>query len=126
MHALHVLEFDKVREMLADKCDTPMGSALATALTPRFEAQSVWFEIDRTAEADRLFAHESLTMAGVRDVTDGVFVAEKGAVLDGATLHKVGESLQSMAVAYRTFITEWLLLTRKEIETLFGKFPEGM
>ena len=37
--------------------------------------------------------------------------------------HNQEHSLQSMATAYRAFITDWLLVTRQELETVFGKFP---
>ncbi len=40
--------------------------------------------------------------------------------------HNQEHSLQSMATAYQTFMTDWLLLTRQELETIFGKFPEEL
>jgi hypothetical protein len=42
----------------------------------------------------------------------------------GFVPHSQEHSLQSMTTAYRTFITDCLLVTRQELETTFGKLPE--
>ena len=44
----------------------------------------------------------------------------------GFVPHNQEHSLQSMTTAYRTFMTDWLLVTRQELETLFGKLPEAL
>ncbi len=85
--------------MLADRCDTPVGERAARELMPRFDPDGAWFEIDRTAEAETLLTDVGLSMSGLRDVGGNVKVAEKGGVLDGASLHQVGESLATMRAA---------------------------
>jgi hypothetical protein len=40
--------------------------------------------------------------------------------------HNQEHSLQSMTTAYRAFMTDWLLFTRQELETIFGKLPEEL
>lgn len=37
--------------------------------------------------------------------------------------HNQDHSLQSMTTAYRTFMTDWLRVTREELETILGKLP---
>ena len=41
-------------------------------------------------------------------------------------LHNQECSLQSMATAYRTFMIDWLRLTRQELEAIFGNLPEEL
>jgi hypothetical protein len=40
--------------------------------------------------------------------------------------HNQKHSLQSMATAYRTFMIDWLLVGRQELETIFGKLPNTL
>jgi hypothetical protein len=44
----------------------------------------------------------------------------------GLVPHNQEHSLQSMTTAYRTFMTDWLLVTRQELETILGKLPEEL
>ena len=99
MHSLRVLEFDAVLKMLAERCDTPQGAAAATASVPSFDADVVWAELEKTREADSILISDSLRLAGLHDVAGPLRLAEKEAVLDGAALYKVGESLSAMAKA---------------------------
>lgn len=96
MHALSVLEFEAVQKMLAEHCETPMGSSFALALVPFFDEGRVWFEIERTSEADALLATDGISLSGVRDVSGAAKLASKGSVLEGAQLYQVGESLGTM------------------------------
>ncbi len=116
MHALRVIEYDAVLRALAEACDTPGGRAMAERLLPRFDEAGVAFELERTREADSVLAVDPFSMRGAWDVGPKVQVAEKGAALDGETLHKVGESLRTMRTAGQllqrkreTAPTLWLL-----------------
>lgn len=96
---MRVLEFETVLEMLAERCDTPQGAASARASTPSFDPTVVWTELEKTREADSVLVADPLRMSGLHDVAGPLKLAEKDAVLDGASLYKVGESLQTMARA---------------------------
>ena len=96
MHALRVIEFDTIRQLLAQNCDTSLGESHALALMPAFQEDLVWFEIGRTSEADTLLATEGMSLSGLRDVVGPAKLAAKGSVLEGAQLYQVGESLASM------------------------------
>ncbi|MCW5937776.1 MAG: endonuclease MutS2 [Fimbriimonadaceae bacterium] len=101
MHALRVIEFDVVRQLLAEACDTVPGRDAALEIEPHFDPDAVAFELERTEEADALLATDPVDLRGVRDVAGQVRVAEKGAVLDGEVLYRVGESLRAMRSAGR-------------------------
>jgi DNA mismatch repair protein MutS2 len=97
MHALRVLEFDLTLETLSLECETALGAEWARELRPGFDAEEVWRQLGLTREADMLLAREALPgLAQVHDVRTEARKAQKGAVLDGETLYRVGEALAAM------------------------------
>jgi DNA mismatch repair protein MutS2 len=67
--AFQALEFDKIREVLADLTETPSGRALALAITPSTEAPAVRALLAETSEALRLAdVNGSLSFSGLPDV----------------------------------------------------------
>lgn len=103
-HALDVLEFDAVRAMLVEECDTPMGAASAAALLPAFDPEAVWASLALTQAAWVLLESGSPpSLGGARDVRQAVRKAAKGAVLGGAELYETGASLAAMRV-FREFL----------------------
>ncbi|MBS1723369.1 MAG: endonuclease MutS2 [Armatimonadetes bacterium] len=99
MHALRVLEFDQILRQLADHCDTSVGASLALSLQPKFTEEEVDFELGRTRESETLLGEVGLNFVGLHDVESAVKLAQRGAVADGASLFKVGESLRTMRLA---------------------------
>lgn len=99
MHALRVLEWDKVQARLALQCETPGARAAALALMPQFEPEAVTRELSLTSEAVALGDSGRPTFAGMRDVLPGVKSAAKGQVLDASTLAQVGWTLTIMRIA---------------------------
>ncbi|MCQ2435530.1 MAG: endonuclease MutS2 [Clostridia bacterium] len=80
--AIRILEFDKVREMLAQSCPTEGARALALALTPSRSAQIVRRMLTETTDAKNMQTVKGMPpFYGVRDVTDCVDRADKGSVL---------------------------------------------
>lgn len=105
MHALKVLEFDKVRERLQFHSETTIGAALAADLAPSFKRDEVWDALAYTAEAhDALAKHSVPSLGGARDLRDALKRAGKGGVLGAQELFLIGEALSSM-LSMRTFLT---------------------
>lgn len=97
MHALDVLEFDLIRKKLAAHCETEVGEAAALELTPVFDAEAVWQLQSLTREGYELLGHQSLPSLGsIRDFREPLRRAERGGVVDGATLYQIGESISAM------------------------------
>lgn len=110
-HALQVLEWDRVRGQLAAECESPLGAALACGLLPSYERGEVVSRQSLTADALRFYDTGFPDMSGLHDVGEMASLAAKGAILDGATLAKIG---QSMRVADRA---------RKAILGFGGEIP---
>lgn len=97
MHALDVLEFDLIRKKLAAHCETEVGEAAALELTPVFDSEAVWQLQSLTREGYELLGHQSLPSLGsIRDFREPLRRAERGGVVDGATLYQIGESISAM------------------------------
>lgn len=95
-HALKTLEFDAVRRALAAHAQTPMGEATALHVEPWFDAERVWAEQSRTAQAYDTLDHVPVSLEGVTDVREPARKAERGSTLDAAVLYRVGVALQAM------------------------------
>lgn len=68
-HALSVLEFDAIRERVAEACDSPVGRAVAGALEPHHDIDTVRLCLLQTDEARALLdAGVAPPLAGVVDV----------------------------------------------------------
>jgi len=104
---LHILEFDKVREILAGYTSFSAGSDLALRLEPtddQVEAQRWQAE---TREAIELHeTHSSITIGGARDVRRSVDNAERGFTLPAEDL----QAVQATIVAARTLNRQLLKL----------------
>lgn len=122
VHALRVLEWDLVRGMLAERCETPVGEGKAMVLEPSFREEEVWTDLGRTGEALGLFEFELPSLRGIRDVREAVLVASKGGSLDGERLAAVGRALVVMRGASR-----WLALKEEVapgLSVLGGLLPD--
>lgn len=97
MHAYRVLEFDAIRERLAYQCETPIGAALAEEVEPSFDAAEVWELLAQTEEAMRFIAqHAAPPLGALRDPRQALNRGSKGAVLSGAEIFQIGDSLYAM------------------------------
>ncbi len=103
-HALRVLEYDSIRELLVGQCETPLGASLAEALKPAWKAEAVWQSLDRTDEAYRLLATDPPPSLGaVHDVRQSLIRASKGGALGGEELYRIGSAISAMR-SVRQFI----------------------
>jgi DNA mismatch repair protein MutS2 len=97
MHALKVLEFDRIREAVEAHCETRLGADLAQSMLPTFEERVFWGLLEETRQGyDALAKHSLPPLGGVRDLRDALLRAERGATLGGVELQDVGGSLASM------------------------------
>jgi len=120
-HALQVLEYDAVRQKLAQHCETALGARLAAQMEPLFEPQAVWALLDLTESAYRLLGVAVPPSLGpVRDLRKEVMRAAKGATLGGQEIYQTAESLAAMR-AFRSF-----LLARREDYPLLWAIAETL
>lgn len=109
---LTTLEFDKIREMLANLCPTDGAAAAAMALCPEDRREIVQKRLSRTTDARRLLDTKGLPPFGtVRDMGDACERALKGAVLtpreilDAALLMRSSRSLLDYIRSNKLFET---------------------
>jgi len=93
-HALQVLDFIAVREMLVERAVTPLGKARCRALRPVPDPELVERRQAETAEARRLLVVDPpLSLAGVGDVREAVwwtqYWPERGAALRPVALRAI-------------------------------------
>lgn len=104
MHALEVLEFAEVLELLAGHCETPMGRERACAQRPRMTLDGVeglWAETLESRTLSEQGGPPSL--AAVQDFGELVTLASKGACLGGKDIFQIAQGLQAMRT-FREFV----------------------
>ena len=94
-----MLDFPRVREMLAGMCQTPMGGVLARAIVPSNEPQWVESELDCLGEL--LSLKERPGLSAVEDVGPVVARARQGAVLEGAELLRMRRASEGISACRR-------------------------
>jgi len=103
-HALEVLEYAKVLDRLAQRCETEIGAALARGLEPSTDRNEVQRRMELTQEAYALLdgpAPPSLSL--VRDLRKAVRLAGRGGTLGGQELFQIGQALEAIR-AFRQFV----------------------
>ena len=92
----NTLEYDKVLDMLAACAPTEGARALALALTPDDDPDTVARRLLRTGDARRLLSDKGMPSFGmVTDITDALERAGKGATLTPTELLDVGNVLRT-------------------------------
>ncbi len=95
-----MLEFPRVRERLANYTSFPAGRELALALQPTSDAGWVQLLLKQSAEARRLMSvRPDFHITEAYDVREDVTRAQKGALLDAATLLKVLKTVTACRLA---------------------------
>ena len=91
---LKTLEYNKIREMLADKSSSIMGRELAEKLVPANDFAEVTKRIAETREAREILdAMSSIPLGGIRDIRSLLKRAEIGSVLAPDELVAIGSTL---------------------------------
>jgi DNA mismatch repair protein MutS2 len=98
--SIEMLEFPRVRERLANYTSFPAGRELALALQPTSDAGWVQLLLKQSAEARRLISvRPDFHITEAYDVREDVTRAQKGALLDAATLLKVLKTVTACRLA---------------------------
>ncbi len=109
--AIRTLEFDKIAALLADCAPTEGGKALALRIVPDCDIPTIRKKLMQTGEARRLLTAKGMPSFGqVKDITESVDRAEKGASMTPAELLAVASLLCS---------------TRRVSDYFFGDRREG-
>jgi len=115
-----VLEYPRVREILAGFCRTSMGAEQAFRLRPFADRRQAEGELNRLAEVVALDSEPEL--GGVTDVRPLFERAVTGGVLAGTELLGAGRALAALS-ACRLFLNKWraqMPLTGPEFEAIDG------
>jgi DNA mismatch repair protein MutS2 len=95
-HALRVLEFERIREMLAACCACSLGKRRARALRPSQDAAWIAERLKETTEArEAVGKHGVPPFGGLRDVSELLRKAAAGRMLEGEELLHVGDALRA-------------------------------
>ncbi len=101
-HTLHLLEFDKVRELLAGYAATALGRELARELVPGRDVSQIRSELALLREMmTALDLNQAPPFGGLRDIRLVVRRASIGAMLTAEQLLDVAETLHCMGAIYR-------------------------
>lgn len=102
--AIELLEFDRVLQMLADRCHYSVSSERAMTLGPVSDPEQVRYLLTVTREAVELLTdHVDFSVGGVRDIRDALEVAARGSLLTAHDLREVLDTLQSSRNCRRSF-----------------------
>lgn len=94
LKSLQMLEFPKVREILAGFADFTAGRELAEALKPSPEPAEVNRRLSASAEARRLLELETgFSLRDAVDIRPSLAAAVRGKMLDARTLAGIGQTL---------------------------------
>lgn len=89
---LRVLEFDKVREMLAEQASSSLGQERARRLRPHTDRTRIQQWLDETSEARRVLETAgSWPLGGLHDLRPTLRQAAIGGTLEAAELRRVGD-----------------------------------
>lgn len=123
---LHLLEYDRIRDMLCQHTSSALGKELAARMRPVRDAAIVRTRLAETAEARRLLAsHSPAPLSGLRDVRDAIRLAEKQGILVPQELLDIAES-----AACSRRLARYLAGVRTECTKLWvqghllGEFPQ--
>jgi DNA mismatch repair protein MutS2 len=100
---LHVLEYSKVLDRLADFCDFSASADLARSLQPTPDYDTAVVRLAETTEARTLLVNSDLTIGGAHDIRQQVDLAQHGGVLDPKEMLDVQSTLVSMRDLHRYF-----------------------
>jgi DNA mismatch repair protein MutS2 len=94
---LELLEFPRIREIIAGYCSFSMGRDMAMSLSPSTDIDEINKRLEESKEAGKLIEeNSSVTASGVEDIRDFAVAASRGQVLDPKTLRIICTSLQTM------------------------------
>lgn len=100
--SLEMLEFPRIREILAGYTSFPASRALAAGLIPQRDFEKISLLLRQTAEARRLLAAErGFSIGSVTDIRDKAKLAALEGILDPLSLLEVQQTLAALHELYR-------------------------
>ncbi len=104
-----VLEFPRVLEMLAQRCQYSVAAVRAAEIGPTSDVDDVRYLLDVTNESvEMLNRNPSFTVGGVRDIRDIIERARVGVLLAPTDLRETLDTIQSSGALRRTFFqNDW-------------------
>jgi len=101
--SLNILEFPKIKQILASFTSFSASRELAINLQPLSEYQTVMHSLQQSAEARQLLSREpGFSIGGVVDIRPEVRLAAHGKVLDPQVLLQVGQTLAAARQLHRS------------------------
>jgi DNA mismatch repair protein MutS2 len=102
--AVDLLEFERVLEMLANRCHFSVSVEMAMEIGPVSDREQVSYLLSVTREAVALLTdHVDFSVGGVRDIREAVERADRGSVLAPHELREVLDTLQAARNCRRIF-----------------------
>lgn len=103
---LELLEFPRIREIIAGYCSFSISRDMAMSLSPSTDIEEINKRLAESAEASRLMEEDgSVSAGGVEDIRDYAIAASRGQILDPKTLREICTSLRVMRLL-RSGITD--------------------
>ncbi len=95
-HTLRVLEYDAIRQKVAARCTTPLGTERACQMAPTTDVEVIRLRLQQTTEARRLIdLAEEMSFRGVQNVRSPVGLARAGGVLTPEALLSIADTLET-------------------------------
>lgn len=95
--SLEMLEFPKIREVLAEFTSFDISSEMALALKPSIDPERVSLLLTQSAEArDLTTSHPNFSTGRVIDIRENIMMATKEKILDALALVRIQETIASM------------------------------
>jgi DNA mismatch repair protein MutS2 len=102
---LRILEFDRVRELLAQRCQFSVAAERARELGPTGDPEQVAYLLSVTREAVVLLTeHPRFGVGGMRDIRPILQRAERGQLLSPAELRETLDAVQAARALARSFL----------------------
>jgi DNA mismatch repair protein MutS2 len=121
-HALRVLEFDKIRQQLADCAACSLGKRRAEALRPATDAEWIIDRLKETTEARETVArHGTPPFGGLTDVSGLLRKAASGSTLAGEEVRLVADALRAARLMKRYFDQ-----TEEDVGARLGRLAETL
>lgn len=105
LKSIRILEFDKIRNRLAEKALTPKGKELAIGLLPATQIEGISLLQAETTEARKLLERESPPLYAIEDLLPAISYAEKGGVLAAGQLWEMGRFMKAVH-QLKTYLAE--------------------
>jgi DNA mismatch repair protein MutS2 len=124
-HSLDVLEFGKLRELLAGRAASPAGARRLLRLSPTAEPDEVARRLEAVSEVRRILEETDLPIHGLPDLEAALDEAEpEGSVLPGAKIFDVARSL-AVVTRLKAFLHERRELVPRIARTAQTLDPQG-